>query len=165
MAPLYEAAPKLRGTIFAEPIGLHCPQCGTALRVRQFLELLVLFGVPFATALAFSALPLPIKDVDFKDAPIWLGVSVGGLWSWCYSRRFAILQRAKADTALLFPLDPRSPSPEDVELQRQEIEAREEEIVLAPRRGGASWVCKSCREENPAEFGSCWKCGITSNSR
>ena len=32
----------------------------------------------------------------------------------------------------------------------------------AMKNTGADWICTKCKEENPAEFGSCWKCGADS---
>ncbi len=39
--------------------------------------------------------------------------------------------------------------------------ADEARALLARHRGGPSWLCGSCDEENGAAFEVCWKCGTS----
>lgn len=44
-------------------------------------------------------------------------------------------------------------------LFEQEISAAQLRAIEEIQKESRVWICPKCREENPPNFGSCWKCG------
>jgi hypothetical protein len=144
---LYAAASTSRtGRLLGGPYGLHCPSCGTTLRVSDLL-------VPLA-ALLLVALPAGVLawmfrgplEANLQFGAVMIAIPLLMLLQSRYAQRFARLARAAAGEPLVMPLDPpATPAPPP-----------EQEVVYT----GATtpWHCGACGEENPGNFDVCWQC-------
>jgi hypothetical protein len=144
---LYAAASTSRtGRLLGGPYGLHCPSCGTLLRVSDPL-------VPLASLL-LVALPAGLiawmfrgpLEVNLQFGAVMIAIPVLMLLQPGYAQRFARLAHAAGKERLVMPLEP-SPAA---------AAPADQEVVYT----GATtpWHCSACGEENPANFAVCWHC-------
>jgi hypothetical protein len=157
---LWRAAPKNRGMVLSDRVGIVCPVCGVKLRVTQGrvqVSTILVFVVPFALALLVNRIvPLGTGMPSAKIAWIILAaIYIGGfILQGRLSPRLLRLRFVAAGEEVAYPL---------VSLAR-EMEAESRAIADDPLNqpptadDRQAWKCKDCGEENPGNFNECWKC-------
>jgi len=157
---LWQAAPKNRGMVLSDRVGIVCPACGVKLRVTQGrvqVSTILVFVVPFALSLLVNRIvPLGSGMPSAKIAWIILAtIYIGGfILQGRLSPRLLRLRFVAKGEEVDYPL---------VTLAK-EMEAESRAIADDPLNQPPTaddiraWKCEACGEENPGNFNECWKC-------
>jgi hypothetical protein len=162
---LWKEAPKVKGLFLQGKVGIVCPSCGGKLRVLESRVVFLTHGL-FAIVCVASALLgdferaheiKPSEGLQF----LTLAPLVAGMFflQWRYAYRFASVRNLKDGELVSFPL---SVSESLDLLDEKNIDMALLSRVAAELKKDTAeartWTCPKCKEQNPGEFDSCWKC-------
>jgi hypothetical protein len=146
------------------PVGISCPKCGIPLKVDQarvVIATLSISGGYFALAVYVGSWARTSNiHIDYSRLiPILIALAAAAyLLQRLYAPRLSRLRFVEVGESVSFPLTP----------LRHDNDAPNPKASLDADSGdgdgdstsasGSPWVCAKCGEENPENFGACWKC-------
>jgi hypothetical protein len=155
LSPVWKAL-GYRATFIGSGFGVACANCGAKLEISQIRAKTIglsssLLGVAALTFAAIKYGPLirPPPGREYVTF-LWAAGTVGVFFvlkRWL-GRMLTVLKVAPIEKRLNFPLEWNTDIIDKISLSDS-----------STTYVGKPWMCRKCREVNPGEFDTCWKCG------